>query len=192
MLIWLLIIVQIIILCAAYIAIARLFYIFTTLRNRVPYVPTPRGAIKKMVTTSGLLSETSAQSPQQCEIVDMGSGTGKMLFCLARYAPKNAALVGIEKSRLLFTIASARRMVSKHKCRITLIHGDWHNRNLRAARYVFLFLTKDALESLRAKFETELSKNAVIASYMFQMRSDQFSEEKTSWLKIPIYVYRKL
>lgn len=192
MLIWLLIILQIVILILAYFALARLFYIFTTLRHTVPYVPTPRGAIKKMAGASGMLADTGAKRTELFEIVDMGSGTGKMLFCLAGYAPKNARLVGVEKSGLLSLIASARRLASKHKHNITLVQGDWANINLSNTRYVFIFLTGPAIESLRAKFETELQKNTVIASYMFQMKSDRFSEEKTSWLKIPIYVYRKL
>ncbi len=192
MLAWFLIILQIVILLLAYFALARLFYIFTTLRSPVPYVPTPRGAIKKMAEVSGLIDYTASGSKEPIEIVDLGSGSGKMLFHLARYAPKNAALVGIEKSRLLSIVARARRLVSKHRHKITLIQNNWTNFNLRDTRYVFVFLTRPALESLRVKFETELPKNALIASYMFQMKSDQFSEEKTSWLKIPIYVYRKL
>ncbi len=192
MLAWFLIILQIVILLIAYFALARLFYIFTTLRSPVPYVPTPRGAIKKMAEVSGLIGYTKLGLQEPIKIVDLGSGSGKMLFHLARYAPKNSRLVGIEKSLLLSMIARARRLVSKHRNQITLIQNDWTNFDLRNARYVFIFLTKSAVESLRVKFETELQKNAAIASYMFQMKSDQFSEEKTSWLKIPIYVYRKL
>ncbi|HCE86690.1 MAG: hypothetical protein A2249_03115 [Candidatus Jacksonbacteria bacterium RIFOXYA2_FULL_44_7] len=192
MLAWFLIILQIVILLLAYFALARLFYIFTTLRAAVPYVPTPRGAIKKMAEVSGLTDCTMGRSKEPIEIVDLGSGSGKMLFHLARYAPKNAALIGIEKSRLLSIVARARRLASKHRHKITLIQNDWTNFDLRNARYVFIFLTRPSIESLRVKFETELQKNACIASYMFQMKSDQFSEEKTSWLKIPIYVYRKL
>src|SRR3990167_5518198 len=89
MITWLLLIFQIVLLLVAYFMVFRVFYILTTFKKQVPYVPTPRRAIKKMVEASGIVEQANANSKTIVKVIDLGCGTGKMLFHIARLTPKN-------------------------------------------------------------------------------------------------------
>ena len=187
---WLLITLQLICLLTGFFTICRLFYIFWTFnRGGVPYVPTPRGIIKKMV----LLGQSHAEKPMQ-KIADIGSGSGKMLFHLARRMPPPIVCFGIERSWMLYSIARLRRFFSAQKKRIVLIHNSWNNQSLKRYDAVFLFLTTQGMTELLPKFSQELEPGAIIASYMFPLPpNDAFYEHRYNYAKAlgRIFVYVK-
>ena len=197
MITWLLLIFQIVLLLVAYFMVFRVFYILTTFKKQVPYVPTPRRAIKKMLEASGIVEQANANSKTIVKVIDLGCGTGKMLFHIARLTPKNARLYGIEQSRLLYYCSKLRLFFSPRKSRIDFIHGNWSTINLSEFKYAFLFLTTPGFNSLFPKFKNELLAGSKVTSYLFSLPDTPevtsiFDVQKVAWRgKDRVFVYTK-
>lgn len=187
---WLLITIQIFCLIAGFFTVCRLFYIFWSFnRSGVPYVPTPRSIIKKMVVHTHNHAKQSLK-----KVVDLGSGTGKMLFHLAWLMPLPTAFFGVERSLLLHCIARVRALFSPQKKRIFLFRDSWNNHSLKTYDAVFVFLTTGGMGELLPKFSSELEKGAIIVSYMFPLPlNDAFDEYRYNYKKAlgRIFVYVK-
>lgn len=161
----------------------------------MPYVPTPSRGIKKMVEVSAILD--SAKQDTEVNAIDLGAGTGKMLFHIAKNTPCNVHLYGIEHSRVLYFFSKLRLYFSPRKNRITLLYGDWSSVFLGEFDYVFLFLTSTGFRALLPKFKAELKGGSVIVSYLFKLSRDSeiqdiFDEREIRWKKKhKIFVYKK-
>lgn len=194
---WIILIFQIILLLVAYFMVFRVFYILTTFKKQVPYVPSPRRAIKKMVEASGIVEQAKANSKTVVKVIDLGCGTGKMIFHIARLTPKNARLYGIEQSRLLYYCSKLRLFFSPRKSRVTFLRGNWSTVNLDAFNYTFLFLTTPGFNSLLSKFKNELSAGSKVISYLFSLPDTAdvkniFDVQKVAWRgKDRVFVYTR-
>jgi len=192
MLFWFLTSIQIIILITGFIIIIRLFYIISTFyqKKTVPYVPTPKSVVKKMVQNSGLLKAVDQQ--RTVRIIDLGSGTGKMVFYLAKNTPKNIKIYGVEKSKLLYLIAKTRCFFSANKRRIYLTCNNWDKINLTDFDFIFCFLVRKVFKELLPKFRKELKKETKIISYLFPLPANNFFTEKIFKLnkKDNLFIYQ--
>ncbi len=169
--------------------VCRLFYIFWSFQNNVPFVPTPRHIIKKMI----IAADNHTNKPLK-KIIDLGSGTGKMLFHLAEIIPTPASFYGIERSRLLYAVACARSFFSRNKKRIVFFRDDWNNHSIKSYDAVFVFLTNHGMAALLPKFSSELVSGAMIVAYMFPLpANDAFDEYRYNYKKSldRIFVYVK-
>ena len=169
--------------------VCRLFYIFWLFQNDVPFVPTPRRIIKKMA----LAAKSHTNKPLR-KIIDLGSGTGKMLFHLAGILPAPVVFYGIEQSWLLYAAACARSFFSRNKKRIVFLRDDWSNHSLESYDAVFVFLTNAGMSALLSKFSSELVSGAVIVAYMFPLpENNTFDEYRYNYKKSlgRIFVYVK-
>lgn len=194
---WILLIFQILLLLVAYFMVFRVLYILSTFKKQVPYVPAPRRAIKKMVEASGIVEQAKGKSRTLVKVIDLGSGTGKMILHIARLTPENVQLYGIEQSRLLHFCSKLRRHFSPRKSRITLRLGNWSTVHLKEFNYVFLFLTTPGFNSLLAKFKSELLAGSKVISYLFSLPDTEevkkfLNEQKIAWRgKNRVFVYTK-
>lgn len=160
-------------------------FIMFSFRDVVPFVPTPKKLIRQMIELADIKDNE--------RIVDLGSGTGRILIKAAKRHKKNL-LVGIEKS---FTL----RLVSKFflffhpfiKKRIQIINEDFFNANLTQFEVIFCFLTPEGMRRLTPKFKL-LKTNSRIISYMFPLEDylgfEEYIEHVTS--KDSFYLYKKL
>ena len=160
-------------------------FIMFSFRDVVPFVPTPKKIIRQMIELADIKDNE--------RIVDLGSGTGRILILTAKRHSKNL-LTGIEKS---FTL----RLTSKlflyfHpfiKKRIQIINEDFFNANLSQFDVIFCFLTPEGLRRLTPKFKL-LKTGSRIISYMFALDDysgfEEYVEHITS--KDSIYLYKKL
>src|SRR3989338_10408797 len=123
MLFWSLTIFQIILLILAFFMVGRVFYILITFQRAVPYVPVPRRALRRMMKVTRI--KERKQKGEAIKVIDLGSGTGKMAFHLARRTMNNVEIYGIERSALLYFFARFRRLFSPNKKRIHFICDSW-------------------------------------------------------------------
>ena len=159
-------------------------FIMFSFRDVVPFVPTPKRIIRHMIELADIKDNE--------RIVDLGSGTGRILIKVAKRHKKNL-LVGIEKS---FTL----RLVSKiflflHpfiKRRIQIVNQDFFNIDLMNYNVIFCFLTPEGLRRLTPKFKL-LNPGSRIISYMFPLEDcsgfDEHIEHVTSKDSICLYHY---
>ena len=176
MLFWSLTIFQIILLILAFFMVGRVFYILITFQRAVPYVPVPRRALRRMMKVTRI--KERKQKGEAIKVIDLGSGTRKMAFHLARRTMNNVEIYGIEKSALLYFFARFRRLFSPNKKRIHFICDSWDAITLESYDYVFLFLTTKGVASLYEKFARELKPSAIIVSYLFALPANTIFEEK--------------
>ena len=192
MLFWLLSILQILLILSGFIITIRLFYIINSFHKKdsVPYVPTPRFIIKQMIESSKI--NNMAQN-KIVKAVDLGSGTGKIVFYIAAHTLKNVKICGIEKSKLLCRISKLRLFFSPNKKRTKLMAGSWDEINLDEFDFLFLFLNNNALKSLLPKFQQETKSSVKIITYMFALPpNDIFDEEQIKSKGEKIFVYKKI
>jgi len=160
-------------------------FIMFSFRDVVPFVPTPKKIIRHMIELADIKDEE--------HIVDLGSGTGRVLIKVAQSHKKNL-LIGIEKSFSL-------RLVSKFflffhpfiKKRIQIINQDFFNADLNEFEVIFCFLTPEGMRRLAPKFKI-LKTGSRIISYMFPLEDysgfDEYVEHVTS--KDSLYLYKKI
>jgi SAM-dependent methyltransferase len=165
------------------------FYLrFTQGNYFVPYVSADHFGIEQMLNTLNLKGVES--------IVDVGSGTGSIIFQAAKKFP-TISLSGIEINPFVYAISQIKRIFSYKNKKIEFILGDATALDYRKFDVVFVFMLSTFLdEKLMPKLEKELKKGAIIASYVFRIKSTKFSEEEIllptkSWRQ-KIYIYRKI
>jgi tRNA A58 N-methylase Trm61 len=184
MLIDVLIIVKLLLVLAAILMLAVVGFIMASFKNKVPFVPTPRKIVQGMVEMADIL-------PNE-KICDLGSGSGRIIFTVAKYHRENL-IIGYENSLTL-------RLVSKFfrwfhfgsKKRIQIVNQDLFNVALHDFDVVFCFLTPDALRILAPKFQA-LKPGSRIVSYMFPLENHDNFEEVIEHVteKDSFYYYKK-
>jgi SAM-dependent methyltransferase len=185
MLIDILILVKFLIVLAAFLLLSIVGFIMMSFKNKVPFVPTPRKIVNRMVDMADIL-------PNE-KICDLGSGSGRIIFTVAKFHRENL-IVGFEYSFIL-------RLVSKFfrfwhfgsKKRIQIINQDFFNIDLYDYDVIFCFSTPEALRLLAPKFQA-LKPGSRIISYMFPLENQQNFVEAIDHVseKDSIYYYKKL
>jgi SAM-dependent methyltransferase len=184
MLIDVLIMVKLLIVLAAFLLLGIVGFIMASFRHKVPFVPTPRKIVNRMVDMADIL-------PNE-KICDLGSGSGRILFTVAKFHRENL-IVGFEYSFIL-------RLVSKFfrwfrwggKKIIQIVNQDFFNIDLYDFDVIFCFLTPEALRILAPKFQT-LKPGSRIISYMFALENQENFMEVADHVteKDSIYYYKK-
>jgi len=185
MLITILIILQYIFLLGLVIILGFLAFVMISFRNLVPFVPTPRKIVREMIDLADIKDKE--------RIGDLGSGSGRIIFAVAKAHKKNL-VIGVETSWTLRTISKFFLFFRFFiKRRVQIINQDFFNLDLQQFDVIFCFLTPEALRILAPKFQF-LKPGSRLISYMFPLEeSSNFKEdiaEVTS--KDTIYLYRKI
>ena len=162
-----------------------LAFIMISFKNIVPYVPTPRRCLKRMVRL--------AEIKKNEKICDLGSGTGRIIFYIAnRY--KHNMIIGIEKSMIL-RIFSRLKLIYRFNIahRVQIIKRNFFNIDLHNFDVIFCFLTPEALRILNPKLKL-IKRGSRIISYMFPLEDHHGFEEQIDHVsaKDSIYVYKKI
>jgi precorrin-6B methylase 2 len=184
MIITILFILQYIFLLGILAILGYLAFIMTSFRNTVPYVPTPRKVIKQMITM--------AEINKGERIVDLGSGTGRIIISLGKKHRENL-IIGIERSFILRVVTKLRLLFHPFiKKRIQILNQDFFNTDLAAFDVIFCFSTPTALRMLTPKFKL-LKSGSRIISYMFPIEDSAGFNEETKHLSTNdiVYLYKK-
>ena len=123
-------------------------------------------------------------------IYDLGSGSGKLVFTLARFI-KNP-MVGVEKNWPLYQISQMRRFFSPYRSRLTFLHQDLFDVDLSPADVVYIYLCPKTNRRIKAKFEKELKPGVTVIALRWQFEFDQLKLIKTIPAKHKIYIYKKI
>lgn len=178
--------VQFILLLAFLALVMHMGFIMRSFKNTIPYVPTSKKIIRKMIKLANIQSNE--------KIIDLGSGTGRIIFALGKVY--SGEIIGIEKSHYLYLLSKLKQYFVR-KNNIKLIHGDFNNHSLKDVNVVMLFITPEGIKEIEKKLSEELPQGARIISYMFPLENkEKFREEKiplkgkkkTNYL----FVYNKL
>jgi ubiquinone/menaquinone biosynthesis C-methylase UbiE len=95
MIYYILIFIQFLLLLLAIGMVFYMGYVMQSFKNPVPYVPTDRKTIKKMIEAVNIKKGD--------RIIDIGSGTGRIVFAVAKHY--DGEVIGIEKTPILYSIS---------------------------------------------------------------------------------------
>jgi precorrin-6B methylase 2 len=185
MIIVILIILQYLLFLAILAILSYLAFIMMSFRDVVPYVPTPRRIIKRIIELADIKKGE--------RICDLGSGTGRIIIPVAKIHKENL-VVGIEKSLLLRLVTRFRLLFHPFiRRRIQIVNQDFFNIELAEYDVLFCFLTAGAMRILTPKFRL-LKPGSRIFSYMFPIEDSHGFRETTEHISASdsIYLYEKL
>ena len=148
---WLLIVPALVLLVLAVVA----YFVFASFFYGAGYQPTPRRVVERML-------ELAEVGPSD-RLVDLGAGTGAILFRAARV--RGAEAVGVEVEPIRVLILRLRRRLGPARERITVDWGDLFRRDYRTTTVVTAFLWPDAMRRLRPILEEQLAPGARVVSY---------------------------
>lgn len=123
------------------------------------FQPTPKKDIERAALLAGLLEGTN--------IYDLGSGTGTVVFHLAKNYKVNC--VGVEVDPLRYGISKLKlRFSGALKERVTFVRGNLLKVNLSDADVVYVFLSGGSgiMNSLKEKIQKEMKPGSKIVSYV--------------------------
>lgn len=134
-----------------------LLYILWTIHRPIPYVPTPYKVIRAMIDAAALTERDT--------VVDLGSGTGRIVVEVARRFA--VTISGVEYSPLLLHAARLRAALTRRRGIIRWVQGDMFTFPLYHVTAVLCFLTGDALRKLAPAFASMPPGSRVI-TYKFE------------------------
>lgn len=166
-----------------FILVSYFGYVLWTMRRELPYVPTPYSIIRRMIAL--------AKIQPHDRVVDLGSGSGRIVLEVARQYP--VSVVGVELSPLLLTASRLRQLFTRRRGSVAWGKKDLFTYPLDGVTVVFCFLITSVLKRLAPRLE-ELSNGARIVSYKFSipLSRDWREEEIPLGKKDRMYVYRKI
>ncbi len=177
------VIFAVIIIC--FVLIARAFIVAYTMFTDVPYLPSNNGfkrGIKYLDIKDG------------DNVLDIGSGDGKVLFYLSKKYPK-AHFVGVETNRVLVLSSQFVAWLLRRK-NLTFICEDIHNYNISKFNKIYLYLIPTFIDEIFLEKENELQSGCVVISFHFPMGHKFLDTHKVTqypvkYMKENIYKWEK-
>lgn len=172
------------IVAAIVIIVFSMVYIIYSFKNIVPFVPTPKRIVRKMIDLANI---------QKYEkIIDLGSGTGRIVIPAAKKYKDNY-VVGVERSVLLRAINKFFLFFHPFiKSRVQIINKNFFNLDLRKFDVIFGYITPEALRRLTPHFQ-QLRPGTRLVLYMYYLEDQTGFEEKIHHINSQdaVYVYTK-
>jgi hypothetical protein len=157
--------------------VVAIYFVFASFLYGAGYQPTPRRVVEKML-------DVAAVGPGD-SVVDLGAGTGAIVFRAAR--ERGATVLGVEVEPVRVLILRWRRRFGGPKERVAIRWGNLFGTDLSKASVVTCFLWPGAMEKLKPKFEAELPDGARVVSHWHSVpgwRPDSFDRA------LHVYLYR--
>jgi protein-L-isoaspartate O-methyltransferase len=154
------------------------------LEHIVPFVPTPLEVAQKML-------EVAKVQPDDV-VYDLGSGDGRIVILAAQKFGAHA--VGVELNSNLYEQSSQRVRELGLQDRVTILHENMFEVNVRHATVVTLYLLTAVNERLRPILERQLRSGARVVSHEFQVpgwqpaQTVEFTSKAGVPYKILLYV----
>jgi hypothetical protein len=134
-----------------------LMIFWPTLREPIPFYPSRRAVFQHLATI------LSAERPR--DFADLGSGTGSVLFALARRFPE-ISFVGYEIGYLPLLLSRIRSLWYPH---VTIINRSIWDIHLGTHSCVYAFLSPTPMARLEEKLAEELPKGCIFLSNSFPL-----------------------
>ncbi|MEK7528478.1 MAG: class I SAM-dependent methyltransferase [Patescibacteria group bacterium] len=154
--------------------------VFLHLLFRVPYVPSPMRAVRRMIKL--------AEIKQKDVVYDLGCGDGRLLF----EAEKKGALAeGFEIAPLVYLLAIVCKLVARSKAKVHF--KSMFSVKMHKADVIFCYLLPGALKKLAEKFQKECKKGTKIISHTFRIQGMEPVKilRKNRRLRLPtVYLYQ--
>lgn len=137
-------------------------------RNRAPFIPSSRKAIRVILEKIPL--------PSNGMVVDLGAGDGKFLRMAKKKYP-NLNVVGYEISPLALLVTKIKNICSRNP--VQVVNQDMLKADLSTVDMVFCFLLPKDLKHLEQKLRTELRPGTRVISNTFSFPTWQPEQEFT-------------
>lgn len=147
----------------ALIAAVMAVYGYFMLRNRVPYVVLPDGAMNTVVAKLGVRDGDV--------VYDLGCGDGRVIAALQNQNTK-ARYIGIENNLVVWGMAKIRL-----RGRARLVRGEILDAKFSEATRVYAYLGPKIMGELEPRFEMELPSGARLVSVQFPLPNRTPDEE---------------
>ena len=145
---------------------------------KVPWAPTRKKDYNRIAKLAGL-------KPNMC-FYDLGSGTGHLLFYLAR--EHNINCVGIEVSPLLYLYSKIRSLFYKN---VKIKYGNFFKHDLSEADVVYIFLLVHLYKRVENKLDAELKKDSKIIVSVWPFENFRFAMINREHNCANYYLYKK-
>jgi hypothetical protein len=136
-------------------AAAVLYFVFASFVFGAGYQPTSRSAVVRMLDLANV-------GPTD-RLVDLGAGTGAILFRAAR--ERGADVLGVEVEPIRILILWARRALGGPADRVRIRWGNLFDVDLTTTSVVTCFLWPGAMERLKPLLEAQLPPGARVVSH---------------------------
>ncbi len=145
----------------------------------VVYIPTPQEIVEAMLRL--------AKVTRTDVVYDLGCGDGRIVIAAAaRYGARG---VGVDIDAQRVREATAHVRSANLDGRVTIVHADLLEMDIRAATVVTIYLSPSLNQKLRPKFLAELKPGTRIVSHHFDM-GDWAPEQKLVVGDTVIYLWR--
>jgi SAM-dependent methyltransferase len=135
----------------------------------VPYIPSPLGAIRKML-------EIANVSPRDA-VYDLGCGDARIpIIAVKEFGAKKA--VGCEVRKYVYEKALRKVKNEELLSRVKLVNGDLFKADVSKATVITLYLNDPANEQLKPKLEREAKAGTRIVSRSFPVKGWQENREE--------------
>ncbi len=147
---------------------------------QVPYVPTKKQVVQKMLKVAGLKNNAV--------VYDLGCGDGRLLFEAEKI--KKIQAKGYELAPIPYLLAQIKKRLSHSK--ITIALSNFFSANLKDANIIFCYLGPETMSALYKKIKKECKKGTKIISNTFSIKGVKPSKvwARNPKEKLPnIYLY---
>jgi hypothetical protein len=124
-----------------------------------PWVPTPRGKVKKMLQF--------AEVDERDILYDLGSGDGRIVIMAAKEFGARSIGIEVDPLRVLWSRFGIWRRRLKHNAEI--VRCNLFNADLSDATVVTLYQGHNVNKRIRAKLDSSLRPGTRVVSYRFLM-----------------------
>lgn len=125
--------------------------------SRVPYVPTRKKLIPKLLKVAKLQPGTP--------VCDLGCGDGRLLFAAEKLHKIKGT--GFELSPIAFFFAISKKLL--FRSHVHLHFQNFFHASLQEFRTIFVYLTPQVLAKLVPKFQKECAHGTTIISHTFHV-----------------------
>jgi hypothetical protein len=158
---------DIVLIAIALLSIVALATMLGSLWVWVPYVPTPRKVVRRMVELANLKGNET--------IYDLGCGDARILIEAKKRYPGIRA-IGFELPLGIFLLAKLRVWLARVDVNVHM--RDYLKADLRDADVLFLYLVPEVLPALERKLQSELKAGTKIISHGFPLRGRSPAHEE--------------
>ncbi len=168
----------------------RIGYEFTLNRSHIPTMNTDTGLMRKMVEI--LIEDAAKKSGAVYQVVDCGSGTGKLTRMIARAIP-TAKVLGLEtakwpfeQSRLMQRLMGIQNLQYQQQ--------DFFVQNYALVDAVVVFLNARVTQAIGERLYEQLKPNAVVIANEFELKGKWPGPQAITMFtpfKGTLYVYRR-
>jgi protein-L-isoaspartate O-methyltransferase len=130
-----------------------------TPNHLAPYVPSPYQVVDRML-------ELARIKPSE-KVFDLGSGDGRVVITAAQKYDARATGIEISSRLVKSSQEEVKRLGLQNK--VSIVHGDVFEADLREADVVILYLLRDSNNTLKPKLEKSLKAGARVISHDYEI-----------------------